>query len=713
MIQSPPSDPPIEHPEQPGHINPALFIDRELSWLAFNRRVLEEAEDPRHPLLERLKFVAIFSANLDEFFMVRVAGIKEQLQEGVSRSAPSGLTPREQLQAIRDALIPMVAIRQQLLHDELLPALRQAGVAVLRYDELTDRQRAALDTYYAREVFPVLTPLAVDPSHPFPFISNLSLNLAVLIDDHQAGERFARVKVPEVLPRLVPLPPEACAEQDGQSQPSCFVWLEGVIAANLHTLFPGKAIREIAAFRITRDADLEVQEEEAADLLRTMEASIRQRRFGAVVRLSIHAQASAHIRELLMRELEVEQDDVYAMDGALGLGGLMALYDLDRPDLKDPRLTPAHPAALAQAPDLFAAIRRQDVLLHHPFDSFAPVVDLVRAAADDPQVLAIKQTLYRVGRNSPIVQALIDARERGKQVAVLVELKARFDEENNIEWARAMERAGVHVAYGLLGLKTHAKLLLVVRKEEDGLRRYVHLGTGNYNASTARIYTDLGLLTCDEAIGADVSELFNVLTGYSDQTDYRRLLVAPSGLRKALTEKIEREIAQHQRHGNGRVILKCNALIDERITMALYRAAQAGVQIDLIIRGICSLRPGIAGLSETARVRSVVGRFLEHSRIYYFHNNGTEEIYVGSADLMERNLDRRVETLFPIGDPRLRRYLRDTVLEAYLRDTAQARELQLDGVYVRPAPDTAPPQDAQRWLLEHAGEEELRASEFG
>jgi polyphosphate kinase len=597
----------------------------------------------------------------------------------------------------------MIETRQRLLHDDLLPALRDAGVAVLRYDELTDGQRATLDAYYVREVFPVLTPLAVDPGHPFPFISNLSLNLAVLIDDPYVSERFARVKVPEVLPRLVPLPPDLCSHQNGQYAPACFVWLEGIIAANLQALFPGKAIREIAAFRITRDADLEVQEEEAADLLRTMEASIRQRRFGAVVRLSIEAQASPHMRELLMRELEVVDDDVYVMDGLLGLRALMGLYDLDRPDLKDPHFTPAVPSALTQAPDLFAAIRRQDVLMHHPFDSFASVVDLVRAAARDPQVLAIKQTLYRVGSNSPIVQALINARERGKQVTVLVELKARFDEENNIEWARAMERAGVHVAYGLLGLKTHAKLLLLVRKEEDGLRRYVHLGTGNYNISTARMYTDLGLLTCNEAIGADASELFNVLTGYSDQTEYRTLVVAPSGLRRTLMEKIEREVAHHQQHGDGWLIFKCNALIDERMTISLYRAAQAGVWIDLIIRGICSLRPRIAGLSETVRVRNIVGRFLEHSRIYYFHNGGAEEIYVSSADLMERNLDRRVETLFPIGDPWLRRYLRDTVLELYLHDNVQARELQPDGSYIRCTPDGSSPINAQQTLLEQAG----------
>ncbi len=530
--------PPIEDPERPGHINPALFINRELSWLEFNRRVLEEAEDSRHPLLERLKFVAIFSSNLDEFFMVRVAGIKEQLQEGVSKAGPSGLTPQAQFQAIRRTLMPMIERRQRLLHDQLLPALREDGITVLHYHELSDQQRAALDSYYAREVFPVLTPLAVDPSHPFPFISNLSLNLAVLLDDPHVGERLARVKVPEVLPRLIPLPSELCDPHNSQHRPACFVWLEEIIAANLDTLFPGRAIREIAAFRITRDADLEVQEEEAADLLRTMEANVRQRRFGAVVRLSIATQASQHMRELLMRELEVIDDDVYVMDGPLGLRALMALYDLDRPDLKELHFTPALPPALSQAPDLFAAIRHQDILLHHPFDSFAPVVDLVRAAARDPQVLAIKQTLYRVGRNSPIVAALIDARERGKQVAVLVELKARFDEENNIEWARAMERAGVHVAYGLLGLKTHAKLLLIVRKEEDGLRRYVHLGSGNYNASTARQYTDLGLLTCNDEIGADVSELFNVLTGYSDQIDYRTLVVAPGKLRQTLSERL-------------------------------------------------------------------------------------------------------------------------------------------------------------------------------
>ncbi len=691
----------ITAPGSSKHIHPDLYINRELSWIEFNRRVLEEAKDPRHPLLERVKFVAIFSANLDEFFMVRVAGVKEQLENG-GKSSPDGLTPQEQLKAIRQTLTPLIEERQRIIQHDILPALHANGIHVLRYNELTEPQRRALTEYYERHVFPVLTPLAVDPSHPFPFISNLSLNLAVVIDDPNVGERFARLKVPEVLPRLIPLPQEVCKGGTDHHAPHCFAWLEEVIAANAESLFPGKHIRELYAFRIIRDADLEVQEDEAANLMNTMEANVRERRFGPVVRLSIDAHTSPLVRELLTRNLEISDDDVYTMEGPLGLRALMDLYDLDRPDLKDPPLVPAVPAPLTQAPNIFAAIRHQDILLHHPFDSFAPVVDLVNAAAHDPKVLAIKQTLYRVGRNSPIVRALIAARERGKQVAALVELKARFDEENNIEWARAMENAGVHVVYGLLGLKTHAKLLMIVRKEDDGLRRYVHLGTGNYNASTARMYTDLGIFTCDEAIGADVSELFNALTGYSDQTSYRKLLVAPAGLRQALTEKIEREIEHQRNHGNGHLIFKCNALVDEQITMALYRAAQAGVAIDLIIRGVCSLRPGIPGLSETVRVRSIVGRFLEHSRVYYFHNGGSEEIYVGSADLMTRNLDRRVETLFPIDNHQVRRYLRDNLLETYLNDTVQARELLPDGTYRRRMPEDGEPCDSQAFFLTRA-----------
>lgn len=685
----------ITQPESPRRIRPELFINRELSWLAFNQRVLEHAQDQRLPLLERVKFLAIFSANLDEFFMVRVARLKEQIATANRERSPDNMSAAEQLRAIRHALTPLIATRQRLFQDELLPALRAAGINLLRYHELSAEQRRALALQYERDIFPVLTPLAVDPSHPFPFISNLSLNLAVVIDDPHMGERFARLKVPEVLPRLMPIAP------DGESGLRSFVWLEDVIAANAASLFPGKPIREIVAFRITRDSDLEVDETEAANLLHSMEVNVRERRFGPVVRLSIDARTSQVVRELLTRNLEVTDDDVYLMEGPLGLRALMDVYAAGPHELKDPAFTPRVQPLLENSSDMFATIRHQDVLLHHPFDSFETLTALIDAAAHDPDVLAIKQTLYRVGRNSPIVASLIAAREQGKQVAVLVELKARFDEENNIEWARAMESAGVHVTYGLLGLKTHAKMLLIVRKEEGRLRRYVHLGTGNYNASTARLYTDMGVLTCDPAIGADMSELFNALTGYSSQTSYRKLLVAPHSLRHALIEKIEREIEQHRRTGDGHLIFKCNALIDEQMIIALYRAAQAGVQIDLIIRGVCGLRPGVPGISERIRVRSIVGRFLEHSRIYYFHNGGMPELYLGSADLMTRNLDRRVETVFPVTDVSLRQYLRDTVLDAYLRDNTQAWELRADGTYERVAANDQPI-NAQLLLLEHA-----------
>lgn len=683
----------------PGRINPELYINRELSWIEFNRRVLEEAQDPRNPLLERVKFAAIFSSNLDEFYMIRMSGIKEQVLANVSQRTPDGLTPSEQMQAIRTALLPLIIERQRLVRDELLPALKEAGIHLLRYDELNRHQRRVLQEYYIREIFPALTPLAVDPSRPFPHISNLSLNLAVVIDDPVVGQRFARVKIPEVIPRLVPIP----SESTDSSAPSCFVWLEELIAANIASLFPGKQIRETRIFRVVRDTDMEIQEDEADDLLRTIEENVRRRGFGSAVRLSMEPRTSDTIHQLLVENLELADDDVYKMDGPLGLSALMDLYSLDRPELKDPPFVPSVPAVLRGEPDLFAAIRRQDILLHHPFESFSPVIDLINAAARDPQVLAIKQTLYRTGRNSPVVQALKDAREEGKQVAVLVELKARFDEENNIGWARELESAGVHVTYGLIGLKTHAKLLLVVRKESDGIRRYMHIGTGNYNAGTARVYTDLGLLSCDDALGADLSELFNVLTGYSDQTEYRKLLVAPHGMRIALLEKIEREIARHAAYGDGHLIFKFNALTDETTTMALYRAAQAGVKVDLIVRGICSVRPGIPGLSETVHVRSIVGRFLEHTRIYYFHNGGEQEIYLGSADLMNRNLSRRVETLFPVTDQRLRSHLRDTVLDVYLRDNTQARVLRSDGSYIRLAPNGEPPVNAQQLLLEQAG----------
>jgi polyphosphate kinase len=680
------------------------YINRELSWLEFNRRVLEEALDTRHPLLERVKFLSIFATNLDEFFMIRVAGIKQQVAAGVAVRAPDGTTPQEQLAAIRRFVSIHSDLARRCWLDDILPKLHNQGIHLLNYADLTAEQRAFAKAYFEREVFPVLTPLAFDPSHPFPHISNLSINLAVAINDPEEGELFARVKVPAVLPRLIPLTGGCCDGPDSiaAERRHCFVWLDQVIAEHVDALFPGMEVVETYAFRITRNADMEIAEEEAADLLRTIEQGVRARRFGAVVRLTVEHDMPQRIRELLLSNLKLSADDLYEVNGPLGLADLMLLTKLDRPDLKDPPFFPHAPAVLRHArssAELFAAIRAQDILLHHPFDSFQPLVELIEAAAEDRDVLAIKQTLYRVGLNSPIVKALMHAREQDKQVTVLVELKARFDEENNISWARALERAGVHVVYGLMGLKTHAKIALVVRREADGLRRYVHLGTGNYNATTARIYTDLGLLTAREEIGADASDLFNFLTGYSRQRRYRSLLVAPLNLRERLTALIEREIAHAEAGHGGRLVFKLNAVVDPAMIGLLYRASQAGVRIDLIARGICCLRPGVVGLSENIRVRSVVGRFLEHSRIYYFANGGADEVYLGSADLMQRNLDRRVETLFPIEDRAMVAHIRDEVLGIYLRDNMRARELQPDGSYERAHPEAGEqPLDSQAYF---------------
>jgi polyphosphate kinase len=691
-------------PDQPNHINPEYYIDRELSWLAFNKRVLEEAQDAHNPLLDRIRFLAIFSSNLDEFFMIRVSGIKKQMRAGVNQRALSGLLPQEQFRAIHEVVQIQLAERERLLQEELLPALRQAGIYLLRYEELNAAQRAFARTYYDQEVFPLLTPLAIDGRHPFPFISNLNVNLLVEISDPVRGQLFARVKVPEMLPRLVAIPAAAADAQ--RAMPSLhYVWLEEVIAAHLETMFHGKVINAISTFRVTRDTDLEIQEDEASDLLDTVEEGVRQRSFGMVVRLTLDERMLPSSRDVLTSNFAVEPDDVYLEDGPLRLSALMELYQIDRPDLKYPTFVPQLPAASETdepESDFFASIRAQSLLLHHPYDAFTTVINLLKAAARDEQVVTMKQTLYRVGRHSPVVEALLEARDAGKQVTVLVELKARFDEENNIEWAETLEKHGVHVVYGLHDLKIHVKLLAIVRQEEDGLRRYLHLGTGNYHAGTALGYVDLGFLTTDAALGADVSELFNVLTGYSDQTQYRKLLVAPHGIRQALLEKIEREIVRQQQGGNGRLIFKCNALTDERIILALYRASQAGVQIDLIVRGICSLRPGLPGISETIRVRSIVGRFLEHSRIYYFANGGDEEMYLGSADLMERNLDRRIEVLFPLEEERHKSYVRDTILALDLQDNTQARILQSDGTYVRLTPENGIAINAQQILLQRA-----------
>src|SRR5216683_274180 len=550
---------------------PDLYINRELSWIEFNRRVFEEAQDSRHPLLERVKFVSIFDTNLDEFIMIRLAGLKDQIAAHVTTVSPDGLTPEQQLLAVRQELAPQVQQLRQLWRDELVPLLAQQHIYILDYEQLDERQHKALRSYFEREIFPVLTPLAVDAGHRFPHISNRSLNLAVVITD-TAYDRFARVKIPPVLPRLVPVP---LAEKTPGAL--AFVWIEQVIAAHLSMLFPGFDVWESYPFRVLRDADIELREDDSSDLLESIEQGLRERRFGSVVDLAVNPSMPPRIRSLLFDKLEITPDDLTVIDGPLGMGDVMELREVDRPDLKDPPFTPRTPREFYKGNDLFAAIRQRDLLVHHPYDTFDSVVDFIRAAAPDPEVLAIKQTLYRVGTNSTVVKTLLEAVENGKQVAVLVELKARFDEENNIEWARALEHAGVHVVYGVMGLKTHAKIALVVRKEADGLVRYVHLGTGNYNATTARVYEDLCLFTCSPEIGADASDLFNSLTGYSRQSSYRKLLVAPVSLRQGIVERIEREIRVQEEHGHGRLIFKVNALVDPEMIRMLYRASQAGV----------------------------------------------------------------------------------------------------------------------------------------
>jgi polyphosphate kinase len=675
--------------------NAHLYVNRELSLIQFQRRVLDEADDPSVPLLERVRFLSIFGSNMDEFFMIRLAGLKQQVAAGVREPSPDGLAPADQLAAVRKVANDIKHEARKLWRERLAPALAAEGIRVLDHDQLPIEARINLRTYFETAVFPVLTPLAVDPSRPFPHISNLSLNLAVVIRDPSGHEHFARVKVPGTLPQLVPVP--AIEGATGLA----FVPLEQLVAANLDALFPGEEILEVHPFRVTRNADLVIQELEAGDLLETIEEGVRQRQFGFVTRLTYESTMPARLLDDLLVNLGADRADAHLEESPLALVNLGALYGVDRPDLKEAPFLPAVPRAIeVKESDLFAAIRAGDILLHHPFDSFGPVLDFLEAAAVDPDVLAIKMTLYRVGRNSPVVKALLEAREEGKQVAVLVELKARFDEERNIEWARALEREGVHVVYGLLGLKTHCKVALVVRREGDRIRRYTHLSTGNYNAVTALQYTDLGLLTCDDAIGADATDLFNYLTGYSAKREYGRLAIAPINLRETVEGLIEREIAHHEAGRRGHIILKMNAIVDRRMIRLLYKASRAGVAIDLIVRGMCSLRPGVPHVSDTIRVVSIVGRFLEHSRICYFRNGGSDEVYLGSADLMPRNLNGRVEVMFPILDPRLVAVVRDEILAAYLADTVKARVMSADGSYARVANDPdAPAVNAQTWFV--------------
>jgi polyphosphate kinase len=672
--------------------DPHLFIGREISLIEFQRRVLEEAQDQANPLLERIKFLSIFSSNMSEFFMVRVAGLKKQIDAGVLDLSLDGLAPLEQLFAIRSRVMALMKDARQCFQD-LLTQLNAAGIHILDYSALGDKQKSRVKKYFGEMVFPVLTPLAFDPGRPFPHISNLSLNLAIIVRDQSGHDHFARVKAPDTLNRFV--------QAEASKKEICLVWLEQVIAAHLDALFPGMTVLESHPFRITRDAEVIIQELEAADLLESIEESVLNRRFGSVVRMTITASMPDHIRDLLVENLEIDRKDIYILEPPLGMSDVGRLYATERGDLKNPAFAPCIPKAFpSHQEDIFASIRQQDILLHHPYDSFAPVVDFIKAAARDPEVLAIKQTLYRVGKNSPIVEGLMEAARNGKQVAVLVEIKARFDEESNIEWARALENEGVHVIYGLLGLKTHSKIALVVRKEADRIRRYVHLATGNYNPVTALLYTDLGLFSCDRDMGQDATDLFNYLTGYSAKQDYRKFLVAPINMRSGIESLILREIEHHQKNENGQLIFKINSLADKSIIQMLYRASQAGVQIDLIVRAICCLRPGIKGVSDNIRVISVVGRFLEHSRAYYFHNGGNEQVFLGSADLMPRNLDRRVEILFPVEEKNLIRRLKDDILSQYLLDTAKARRMQPDGSYERVQPkDDAGPINSQEWFI--------------
>jgi polyphosphate kinase len=662
-------------PKGSSTLDPALFINRELSWLEFNHRVLEEACDHRHPLLERVKFLSIVSSNLDEFFMIRVAGIKEQILADFVEYSPDGLVPLQQIRSIHDRVSLMLKQMSDCFWKDLHPRLHTEGIDLLRMGQVSEHERTALARYFEKEIFPVLTPLAFDPEHPFPYISNLSINLAVVVVSQNGNEKFARVKVPDVLPRLVPIPNE-----HSEFATYRYVWLEDLIASHLHFLFPGMTVKESFVFRITRNADTEIQEDEAEDLISSIEESIRLRRFGSVVRVAVQETMPARIKNILIENLEVTKDDVYQ---PFGLSHLMSLLKIPRPDLKDVPFTPAILHTENEHEDFFAVISRGDVLLHHPYDSFSSVVQFIQQAVNDPTVLAIKQTLYRIGKESPLVPLLIEAAENGKQVAVLVELKARFDEENNIEWAKQLERAGVHVVYGVVGLKTHGKMLLIVRKEEHGIQRYVHLGTGNYNPVNARIYTDYSYFTQREDIARDVSEVFNFLTGYSKKENFERLGVAPINLRETMTTLIDREIGHAKQGKASRLIFKMNSLTDVKIIEKLYEASQAGIAIDLIIRGICCLRPGVKGISETIRVISIVGRYLEHSRVFYFHNNGEYELYLSSADLMARNLDRRVELLFPILDKTLADQVISETLENALLDNVGARILHSDGLYSR------------------------------
>ena len=666
--------------------DPRYLMNRELSWLEFNRRVLEQALDQSTPLLERLKFLAIFSTNLDEFFMIRVSGLKEQIAEGFSKTSPDGMSPEEQVKEIRRIVRPMLVEQMLCLNEDVLPKLAEEGIRIRSYDSLKKKERKKLDRYFLEQVFPVLTPQSVDESHPFPYVSNLSINLGMMVESdltiphgkiphlYEEG-RFVRIKLPASLDRLIDI-------SEGEHELE-LVPLSDLIAANSVRLFPNMKPAKPYLFRVTRDADIEIREDEAGDLLRAMEQELLHRKRARFpVRLEAASNMPDDMTELIGGSIGLTHHDVYPVDGYLNIPDLMRMYSVNRPELKDQKIAYSIPHDLKrQTGNIFDVLQENDVLVHHPYTSYSTIIDFLDEAAEDDDVLAIKICLYRTGKDSPIIDALVRASRNGKQVAALVELKARFDEENNIEWARRLEDEGVHVIYGMLGLKTHSKVLLVIRREGNELRRYVHISTGNYNPGTAKLYTDIGILTSDPEIGADASDLFNFLTGYSFKTEYRQLLVAPIDLRERMIELIDRETRNKQEGKEARIIVKINSLTDDKIARALYRASQAGVSIDLIVRGICVLRPGIEGLSENIRVVSIVGRFLEHSRIFYFANAGDPALYIGSADWMHRNLDRRVEAVVPIKSKKLIKYFRQRVLAAYLQDNVNAQVLSPDGSY--------------------------------
>ncbi len=683
--------------------DPQYLFNRELSWLEFNRRVLEESFDQNTPLLERLKFLAIFSTNLDEFFMIRVSGLKEQIAQNIREKSRDGMTANQQLQAIRELLRPMLAEQMRCLNEEVLPQLAENNIKLVSFKDLEKDEKKQLEKYFLDNIFPVVTPQAVDVSHPFPYVSNLSLNIGLIVEpnpefNHGKLEylfkqnRFVRIKLPPNVPRLIPI-------NDGETR---FAMLGEIIAANVRYLFPNMQTNKCHLFRLTRDADLELREDEAGDIRRTMERELHhQRRFSFPVRLEVADSMPDEMIKSLSKSIGVTKEDVFQIEGFLNIPDLMTLYSIDRPDLKDKPIRYSIPKPLRREENIFDILKKQDILLHHPYTAYSTVTDFIDAAAEDDDVRAIKICLYRAGKDSPIVKSLMKASQNGKQVAALVELKARFDEENNIEWARRLENEGVHVIYGMRGLKTHSKVTLVVRNENDELRRYVHLATGNYNPTTSRIYTDLGLLTADKEIGEDATDLFNFLTGYSYQTEYRQLMIAPINMRERMLELIERETANQKSGKDARIIVKINSLTDNKIIDALYKASQAGVKIDLIVRGICVLRPGIEGISENIRVISVVGRFLEHSRIFYFANDGDEEIFIGSADWMHRNLDRRVEAIVPINDKRIKKSIKEEILDVYLKDTVNSQLLNADGKYQKIKPESKDHEfDSQLYFVE-------------